>query len=429
TTGSVVPSLEIRISGQDVLISASTSLAGYEFLAKEDLSDDSEWTVVTSEATFLGNAFVIPYVGSRFYRLQRRGIPSVTFAPGETSKSIVIAVNGDTLNEADETFFVNLSNAANATIGDAQGVVTIVNDDLPPALSISDAAVTEGDSGTVPAVFRVSLSAVSSLAVTVDYSTASDTALAGSDFVATSGRLTFAPGETNQTISVEVKGDTIAEATESFLVNLSNATNASISDGQGVGFITDNDALPTIVITDAAVTEGDSTTTNAVFSVSLSAISGQVVTVDFVTADDTATAGSDYQPVSGTLTFNPAETNKTITVVVIGDFISEATERFLVNLTNIVNAVLTDSQAKGTITDNDPMSGLSISDVSVTEGNSGTTNAVLTVNLSAASALPVSVNWTTANGTASAPADYLANSGTLTFAAGQTIRTIAIVLN
>jgi hypothetical protein len=133
------------MSGQDVVISASDSLQGYDLQARDDLSDNSEWIVVTGEATFRGNAFVIPHVGSRFYRLQRQVIPSITFAPGETSKTIVIAVNGDTLNEADETFFVNLSNAVNATISGGQGTVTIRNDDAAPQLSINDVTLTEGE--------------------------------------------------------------------------------------------------------------------------------------------------------------------------------------------------------------------------------------------------------------------------------------------
>jgi hypothetical protein len=256
--------------------------------------------------------------------------------------------------------------------------------------------------------------------------TANDAAVAGSDFVAASGTLIFSPGQTQKTIVVGVKGDTIPEADEMFFVNLSNPTSAILSDGQGLGFITDDDALPTIAINDAAVTEGDAGTINAVFKVDLSSVSGQVVTVDFATADDTARAGSDYQLVSGTLIFNPGETNKTIVVRVIGDLVGEPDESFFVNLNNVANAVLTDSVATGRITDNDSFPRLSISGTTVTEGNSGIGSAVFTVNLSSASLQTITVDYATSNGTAIAGSDYTAVSGTLSFSPGQTTGTITV---
>jgi hypothetical protein len=113
-----------------------------------------------------------------------------------------------------------------------------------PSLSISDATVTEGNAGTVTAVFTVTLSAVSVQTVTVSYATASGSATAGTDYVAASGTLTFAPGTTSQTVTVTVNGDTVPEANETFLVNLSSPTNATIADGQGQGTIVNDDAAP-----------------------------------------------------------------------------------------------------------------------------------------------------------------------------------------
>ncbi len=107
---------------------------------------------------------------------------ALTFTPGQTSKTVTVLVNGDTTNEANETFFVNLSGAANANITDGQGQGTILNDDGAPALSISDVSVTEGNSGTVNAAFTVSLSPASGQTVTVNYATANGTATAGSDY-------------------------------------------------------------------------------------------------------------------------------------------------------------------------------------------------------------------------------------------------------
>jgi hypothetical protein len=137
----------------------------------------------------------------------------------------------------------------------------------------------------------------------VNFATANNTALAPGDYTATSGTLTFAAGETTKTVTVPVVGDLLDEANEAFFVNLSSATNATIADNQGVGTITDDDAAPSLAINDVTVTEGNAGTTNATFTVTLSAASGQPVTVNFATANNTALAPGDYTAASGTLTF------------------------------------------------------------------------------------------------------------------------------
>jgi len=166
---------------------------------------------------------------------------TLTFAPGVTSQTLTVAVLGDTRNEANETFFVNLSTPSNTTIADGQGQGTILNDDAGASLSINDVTVTEGNTGTTSAVFTVTLSTASSQTVTVNYATADGKATAGSDYTATAGTLTFTPGTTSQTITVAVLGDTVKESTETFYVNLSNATNATIASGRGRGSILDDD--------------------------------------------------------------------------------------------------------------------------------------------------------------------------------------------
>lgn len=164
----------------------------------------------------------------------------VTFAPGETAKTFTVLVNGDTLNEADETFFVNLSGASNAWIG-SRGMGMIVNDDPLPTLSINDVQKLEGNSGTTDFVFTVSLSAPSGQTVTVNYSTGSGTATAGSDYQAQSGTLTFKPGETSKTITILVYGDKSKESDETFFVNLSDAWSAILADSLGLGTIKNDD--------------------------------------------------------------------------------------------------------------------------------------------------------------------------------------------
>ena len=168
---------------------------------------------------------------------------TLTFAPGETSKTISVAVAGDTINEPDETFVVNLSNPSNATIADGQGQATILNDDPPPpSLSIGDVTVNEGNSGVTSAVFSVTLSSASSQTVTVNYASADGSAkVATKDYVAVSGTLTFAPGQTTGTIVVSITGDRKREKDETFFVNLSSPSNATIARGQGRGTIRNDD--------------------------------------------------------------------------------------------------------------------------------------------------------------------------------------------
>ncbi|GIK39828.1 MAG: hypothetical protein BroJett011_36610 [Chloroflexota bacterium] len=353
---------------------------------------------------------------------------TLTFAPGVTSQPVTVIVQGDTLDELDETFFVNLSGAANATIADNQGLGTITDDDATPTLSINDVTVTEGNAGTVNAAFTVSLSGASGQTVTVNFATADNTATAPADYTSTSGTLTFAPGVTSQPVTVIVQGDILDELDETFFVNLSGATNATIADGQGLGTITDDDATPTLSINDVTVTEGDTGTINAVFNVSLSAASGQTVTVNFATADNTATAPADYTSTGGTLTFAPGITSQPVTVIVQGDILDELDETFFVNLSGAVNATIADGQGLGTITDDDAIPTLSINDITVTEGNAGTVNAVFTVSLSGASGQTVTVNFATANNTATAPADYTSTGGTLTFAPGVTSQPVTIAV-
>src|SRR6185295_666429 len=262
---------------------------------------------------------------------------TLSFPRGTTTQTVTVAVVGDVLDEANETFLVNLANATNAAIADGQGLGTITDDDNPPVLSINDVTVTEGSSGTTNAVFTVSLDAPSGLPVSVDFATADGSATAPADYASASGTLSFPRGTTTQTVTVAVVGDVLDEANETFLVNLANATNASIGDGQGVGTITDDDNPPALSIADVTVTEGSSGTTNAVFTVSLDAPSGLPVTVDFATADGSATAPADYASASGTLSFPRGATTQTITVAVVGDVLDEANETFLVNLANATN--------------------------------------------------------------------------------------------
>lgn len=183
---------------------------------------------------------------------------------------------------------------------------------------------------------------------------------------------------------------------------------------------------PTVRIGDVTVTEGNSGSTIAAFTVTLSATWGETVTVDYATADGTATAGGDYQAQSGTLTFAPGQTSKTITVAVTGDGLAEPTETFSVSLTGATNAAIAVQQGNGTILDDEPR--VSITDVARGEGNTGQTPFAFTVTLSTAYDLPVTVDFSTADGSATVGTDYQAQSGTLTFARGETSKTVTLLV-
>src|SRR5262249_23366051 len=285
-----------------------------------------------------------------------------TFAPGETSKPVTVNVNGDVLDEPNETFFVNLSNPTASTIADAQGQGTILDDDpATVTLSIADAAaVVEGNNAT----FTVTLTGATGQTVTVIATTSSGSAVSGSDFTPNTQTLTFLPGQTTMTFTVATLDDSLDEADETFEVTLSAATNALIDDGSAVGTIQDNDAAPTISINDVSVAESAGF---ANFAISLSAASGQPVTVVASTSPGTASAGADFTATTQTITFAPGETSKTFSVPVLEDTLDEANETFSVTLTpTSVLAVDTggsDLTGVGTITDNDATPTLSIGDV------------------------------------------------------------------
>jgi endoglucanase len=242
-----------------------------------------------------------------------------------------------------------------------------------PNLALADMSVMEGNAGSKEALVTVSLSMSSTEAVTVNYATANGTAQAGSDYVAKSGTLTFAPGETSKTIAVSVIGDTAVEANETFLLNLSSPTKAALADGQSVVTITNDDApAPALSVSDVSVTEGQSGMTNAVFTVSLSAASSAPVAVSYTTVDGTASAGSDYTAKSGTLSFAPGETTKTVAVSVIGDLLSEANEAFRFNLSGASGATIAKAQGTGAILNDDqsaPTPMITVADISLQEGN------------------------------------------------------------
>jgi hypothetical protein len=227
-------------------------------------------------------------------------------------------------------------------------------------LSINDVSLTEGNSGSQNLVFTVT-HAGTSAAFTVNYATANNSAASGSDYTNTSGMLSFA-GTNNETetFSVPISGDMVVELNETFFVNLSSISNPAVTlqDGQGVGTITNNDAA-SISINDVSMDEGNSGTTNFSFTATLNQAVNTAVSVDFTTANGSASAVTDYTANSGLVIFaGTVGETKPITVIVNGETDFEPDETFFINLVNVQaggrNVTILDNQGQGTIQNDDP---------------------------------------------------------------------------
>jgi hypothetical protein len=266
--------------------------------------------------------------------------------------------------------------------------------------------------------------------VTVQYATADGTAIGGTqtvvgDFSPATGTMTIPAGQVSATVGVLVANDIRFEPEENFFLNLSNPTNATIEDGQGQATIPNDDPVPTLVIDDLVITEGNVGLQNAVFNVRLLNPTFQTVTLNFTTTDDSAKAPDDYVATSGTLTLNPDEVNATISVPIRGDTIDEAFEGFFLDISNVQNASPVDSRFDGYINDDDGPS-ISINDISIIEGNSGTSSATFTVTLSTASVENVRVRASTQIGTATPPGDFSSINITVSFPVGTVTQTVNV---
>ena len=327
--------------------------------------------------------------------------------------------------------------AAVAQVAHVPAAVTLSACQLPssppttstPTLFPGFDAVQEGNAGTVTLNFQVFLFPASSSTVMVNYATADASATAGTDYVATSGMLTFPPGLTSQTVPITVNGDVTVETDELIAVNLSNPVGAPLAFSNGFGRIIDDDSPIEINVLDDAVFEGNAGTTTLVHTVTLSRTSPTPISVDYLSiAGGTASPGSDFQTAPTTTLTIPANTDEaTFTITVFGDTTPEPDETALVQIQNPSGgATIVDANATGTILDDDGPPRIAITGDSLHEGCEGTTTATFSVDLSTPQVSTVTVNFTTANGTATAGSDYQPTSGTVTFAPGNTSQTIEV---
>ena len=279
---------------------------------------------------------------------------TLNFAPGDVSQTISIEVNGDTSVEANEQFFIQLSNPVNADLISTQAIGTITNDDT--SLNIGNVDIREGDAATNSQLtFTVSLSQPTVETVTVTYQTVDGSANDGADYSGTTGSLEFAPGEQSKTFDVTILGDDVLEANETFLANILTATDSAgnnilISDGSATGTINNDEVSISIDFDDTNMNgvldlnEGTTGTTPFAFTINLDQPVDASVTVDVSTIDSTAVGGSDFVTKMETVTFTAGQTSQTFTVDVNGDTAFETDETFFVRLANATR----DGVANGT---------------------------------------------------------------------------------
>ena len=293
---------------------------------------------------------------------------TITFNSGQTSKLFTVNINNDKRIESNETFLVRLSSPIGVTIADGQGVATIFdNDDAPPpsvppvipSAKINNVGVTE-DAGV--ATFRITLSEPTTKTVSVRATTSTNSA-SNDDFSAQAQTITFQPGQTSRTFSVNIKDDNFKESDESLLVKLSSPSGLTIADGTGVATIFDDDLalpdVPWLSITDKKVKErntnkkGVAKKTKVKVTVKLTKRASQAVTVNWGTLNGTAKSGSDYSSQSGTLKFKKGNLRKTFKVTVLGDHVAEGDEVFRIRLWGASGAAIGDNNGNITILDND----------------------------------------------------------------------------
>jgi len=301
------------------------------------------------------------------------------------------------------------------------------------SLSVNDVTITEGNSGTTLMTFTVTRTG-GPAAFDVNFATSNGTAtVADSDYVAASGTLHFANSVNTQTISVTVNGDISVETDETLSVALSGATNgAVIADNTGIGTIANDDASSiSVAINDVTITEGNSGTTLMTFTVTRTG-GPAAFDINFATSNGSATvADGDYAAASGTLHFATNVNTQTISIPVNGDTKAESDETLSITLSGATNgAVIADNTGIGTIANDDASSiSVAINDVTITEGNSGTTLMTFTVTRTGGPAA-FDVDFATSNGSATvADGDYVAASGTLHFATNVNTQTISIPVN
>jgi hypothetical protein len=413
------------------------------------ISDDGRYVAFTSSATDLtdlpdNNGPPLTPGGDILLRDRQAGttrLVSINYSATSSGN----AASGSPSMAADGSGVAYFSNASDLIGYDSNGgfedVFYYVNFHRQGQIHFR-AAVTRAGEAEAKATVTVVLEGGADVPVSVDYSTADGTAIAGSDYAPASGTLTFAPGEAEKTFEVQLLNDQLDEDDETIVVRLSNQTNNVPLSEPSIAVVTiaDDDQPPTVTVDDKSVLEGNSGLTAATFTVRLSEPSGRTTRVQVNTAPGSATSGTDFRSVSGQLTLSPGRVSATVTVSVIGDTIAEEDETFTLNLSAPSNVTIGRGQAVGTILDDDsspPRARFAATQLTVGEG-SGRANVTVmrTGDTSAASTVDVRTvddtrpircdDTVAAPGVAFARCDYSTTVQTITFAAGETTKTFSV---
>ncbi|MCW3000041.1 MAG: repeat protein [Solirubrobacterales bacterium] len=303
------------------------------------------------------------------------------------------------------------------------------------AISIDGPATfAEPSSDTATATYTVTRPLLSVLPGSVTLTTTDVTATSPADYDGGTLRADFTLGSSIATVTIPVAADNLDEDAETFTVTMTATTTDTIDPAADsiTTTITDDEAdgPPAVAVgTAPAVAEGTGTSGSGLaFPVTLSGPSGRAVSVAYATSGTTATSATDYTATAGTLTIPAGQTTGTIMVPVVPDALDEDDESLSVTLSAPVNTSITTATATGTIADDDTAT-ITVTGASVLEGAAGATTVTnALVNLSVASARNVTVSYATANGTATAPADYRTAAGQVTVAAGQRTAVIPLAI-
>lgn len=432
-TGTVIeagaPEIDVQYAGQSLIDNSSSPVINFGSVNQGELPPQLTFTVRN--------------LGTGRLSLSGTQLPA-GFSLAEGLDPYLDPIDGDPLTKDTDTFTVRLDSN---TVGLKAGRIWISNNDadenpfdFPVSGNVVAAALpTVSVEATRPATaernqppgeftFRRTGSTVGDLIV--DFSV-SGSATPAADYQAIGQSVVIPSGASAKVVSVIPFDDTLIEPTEDVVVTIAaRPANYQIDAAYSRATVTIDDDEVGVSIGDVSVVEGNSGTTLAQFPVMLNRPSNVPLTVNYATADGSATvANADYQPRSGQLTIPANTLGATISVPVIGDIVVEPDEQFYVNLSGVsgnLSARLADSQGVGTII-NDDRAALSINDVTVIEGDSGYRDATFTVRLDMPLSAPLSVDYATRDGSAMvADNDYLGTSGTLSFASGETSKSITV---
>jgi len=310
-------------------------------------------------------------------------------------------------------------------LNDSETIQIIVREFIAPTVSIADSEAPAGFNGSLTMEFNISLSVPVARTVSVDYTTADGSGLAGEDYTPINGTLVFEPGQTNLTLDIEAAGKATVYTNRTFFLQLSQATNATILDGEAQGTLNAT-AAPGLYVDNVEMVEGNSGRSNLVFTVLLRGERTSIAYVNYTALKGTALARKDFTAKRGKLKFPVGTNTVQVVIPIVGERLSEFDETFTLILSRNINAAIVEGTGRGTIIDEDALPVLNISDAATTEGSTGARALSFKLRLSAKSGRPVSVDFATADGSAVEGLDYLGTNGTVIIPAGKVVAKISV---